>query len=288
MVKFILYKLNKNILRWTVSVLIFLMSFSFLIPLKVEAISETYGGITYYEGTWIGPIGKEVDSTGWTAAHVIYQTAQWYGINPRVLLATLQKESSLVTNSNSTFYLPMWAMGYAYTDSGIRDVCRTSTNNNPTGSCAGFPMQMDWAAGTLKYHQSHFSNNSMTLYDYQSSSNVTINPANGSTYSLYKYTPYITRPNTFCNLFNNTFGWATGQNCNNPLNVINDSVFTDSKAMSEADIQALLVSRGSYLATYRVPSDNIVQVYRFWNSSGTHFYTASQAEKNKVSTVVEI
>lgn len=282
--------LPKYITRCFALLLGVLVMFGAFLPLVTEARSETYGGVTYNEGTMIGPIGQEVDSTGWSAARVIWQVSQWYGINPQVILATMQKESSLITSSNPPYYLPMWAMGYAYTDGGIKSVCVTSTNNNPTGSCAGFPMQVDWAAGSLKYYQSHFTpGTQMTLFDYQAGANRTATPANGSTYSLYKYTPYVTRPNTFCNIFNNTFGWSTGQDCSVPTNptiahsVINDNVFTNSGAMSQDQIQALLVSRGSWLAGYTVPSDNTLNVYRFYNlKNGSHFYTASVAEKNSI------
>jgi hypothetical protein len=145
-------------------------------------------------------------------------------------------------------------------------------------------MQMDWAAGTLKYNQAHYvPGTPLSVYDYQSATNTTIVPANGATASLYRYTPYITRPNTFCNLFSNTFGWATGiGSCNDPQISITDAVFTNSAAMNEAQIQAFLVAHGSYLANYTVPADYMMNVYRFYNTNGTHFYTASESEKNTI------
>ena len=170
--------------------------------------SEVYQGVTYYEGTWVGPIGSEMDATNWSAAHLIYMDAQWYGINPQVLLATLQKESSLVTNGSPWYGYMMWAMGYAYTESGINPACGTSTNHNPSGSCAGFAMQMDWAAGGLAYWQS-LANAQNKSTQYWTGNTIPIDGqniflGNGATAALYRYTPHI--QTNFYNIFTLWFG----------------------------------------------------------------------------------
>ena len=170
--------------------------------------SETYNGTSYYEGTWVGPIGSEVDATNWSTAHLIYMDAQWYGINPQVLLTTLQKESSLVTNGSPWYGYVMWAMGYAYTESGINAACGTSTNHNPSGSCAGFAMQMDWAAGGLAYWQG-LANAQNKSTQYWTGNTITIDGisvylGNGATAALYRYTPHI--QTNFYNIFTLWFG----------------------------------------------------------------------------------
>jgi hypothetical protein len=80
-----------------------------------------------------------VEGAGWSAAKVIYWSAQWYDINPQVLLATLQKESSLVTSGTLTNLT--YAMGYA---------CPETASCNPF--YAGFARQMDGAAYQFHYN----------------------------------------------------------------------------------------------------------------------------------------
>lgn len=52
------------------------------------------------------------------ASQIIYDAAQAYGINPRVILATLQKEQSLITSPNPIASQLNYAMGYGCPDSG--------------------------------------------------------------------------------------------------------------------------------------------------------------------------
>ena len=79
----------------------------------------------YYEtrDSYIGP-NNDVAVKGWRASKIIRQVADWYGVNPQVILATLQKEQSLVTNPAP----PQWAMG---TGPLVTDV-RTQARVRPT------------------------------------------------------------------------------------------------------------------------------------------------------------
>lgn len=175
---------------------------NYTVPAERDVV---WHGVSYHESPWVGPVGSEVNATGWSAARVIYQVSQWYGINPQVLLATLQKESSLVTNANPPYYgLVQWAMGYAYTEGGILNVCRTATNHNPSGSCAGFAMQMDWASGGLKSWMTWANNKDSRAGQYYTGNTLSIDGqsvylGNGATAALYRYTPHI--QTSFYNLF---------------------------------------------------------------------------------------
>jgi hypothetical protein len=199
---------------------------------------------TYWAGTEIGPVGHEVDSTGWTASHLIYEVSQWYGINPQVILVTLEKEQSLITMSGYETYGNDWAMGYAYTDSGIVAACGTSTNNNPTGSCAGLAMQIDWGAGSLMFNYNGSADKNPSVSPYWEGNTITIDGSsiyigNNSTASLYRYTPHNTYGGNFRTYFND---WFTN-----------------------------------------IDYTNIVPVYRFYDvQNGSHFYTASESEKNNI------
>jgi hypothetical protein len=56
-----------------------------------------------------------------TAAEIIYLAANEYNVNPKLLLAFLQKEQSLITLENPNQGRFDWAMGYAVCDSCSHD-----------------------------------------------------------------------------------------------------------------------------------------------------------------------
>ena len=131
-----------------------------------------------------------------TPAKVIYDASVTYSVSPKVILATLQKESSLVSNkrvneslSTSYFYFCMGAGS------------SSSTTNT------GFDAQIDYGTSILhKWYQYGIDNYSFPYYysnsgfrgyrgygttDYLTS----IWCDNAATYSLYKYTPFTCRDN---------------------------------------------------------------------------------------------
>nr|MBA3758745.1 hypothetical protein [Candidatus Saccharibacteria bacterium] len=98
------------------------------------------------ERQWYTAVGAACD-TSMPASSIIFYAAQIYGINPKIILATLQKEQSLVTAPNPTSWQINQAMGYA---------CPTS------GQCAGsstFPYQIDSGTWVLRYHYERASGN---------------------------------------------------------------------------------------------------------------------------------
>ncbi|UQZ37447.1 hypothetical protein C2I18_08820 [Paenibacillus sp. PK3_47] len=127
------------------------------------------------------------------AASSIASSAQTYGINPKVILATLQKESSLVSatpgsvaySSRRFFY----AMGYGATDGG---------DDYTKG---GFNQQISGGASTLKnrYNQAPTTGYPKVFTNINFGNTVTSNGVtyknyvwvkNKATYSLYVYTPH--------------------------------------------------------------------------------------------------
>lgn len=230
----------------------------------------SWNGVSYYEGTMIGPIGHEVDSTGWRASRVIYQVSQWYGINPQVILVTLQKESSLITTPQPAYYgLVQWAMGYAYTESGIRPVCDTATNNNPTGSCAGFAMQVDWGGGGLKYFYNcsiaggcglqYYAGNTILL----DGSYIYI--GNHCTAALYRYTPHNTYGGNFTTNFNSWF---------NPYDYEFVSAQNPPQYVGAGDtVSAQLMIRNTGTATWKNDSGDPSNPLRLYVASGSELYS---------------
>ena len=153
-----------------------------------------------------------------SAAQIIYDTSQAYGINPQVLLATMQKEQSLVTTPNPTASQLDYAMGYGCPDSS---------------GCATYPgffTQLAWAAWQFRYNyeavngnayggysassypcngpKTYYSaslvpGNSVTFYDDYGTGYATFTIPDAATASLYCYTPHVFPGSSqeFCILF---------------------------------------------------------------------------------------
>ena len=102
-------------------------------------------GANSKERQWYTAVGAPCDQTI-SSASIIYYAAQIYGINPQVILATLQKEEGLVTSPNPTDWQIDHAMGYD---------CPT------TGNCSdsNFFKQIDSGTWVLRYHYERANGN---------------------------------------------------------------------------------------------------------------------------------
>lgn len=106
------------------------------------------GGAIYPEPITYWQYGSNVD-----AARVIYQAAQYNDLNPQVILATLQKEQTLMTDTdcldqNGINRLPK-AMGQGCPDSG----------QCPAPAYAGFHQQVMKGAWQLKFNKERANGN---------------------------------------------------------------------------------------------------------------------------------
>ncbi len=97
------------------------------------------------EREWYTNAGAECDEDI-PASHIIYYAARIYGVSPKVILSTLQKEQSLVTTSNPTSWQLDHAMGYGCPTSGS---CSTSS----------FPAQIDSGTWALRWHYERANGN---------------------------------------------------------------------------------------------------------------------------------
>jgi len=157
---------------------------------------------------------------GRSAAQIIYDAAHGYGeasgsinginintstgtVNPGVILATLQKEQSLISDpSRCTANVLVKAMGYGCPDAG---------GCNP--KYAGFTKQVEWASWQLRYNYERAQGTGFS--DYQVGQGFCWNDWNGThcgtfdnraTAALYRYTPHVYNGNyNFWNLFHNTY-----------------------------------------------------------------------------------
>lgn len=139
------------------------------------------------------------------ASQIIYYAAQVYGISPRAILVTLQKEQSLVTATNPTDRQYAQAMGYACPTSGN---CDASSNffwqiDNATwvlrfhyerarGNMNWWYTSTSWTCGTQKayYRPNLYPNQNVNFYDEDNVYYRTHFIVTAATSALYCYTPH--------------------------------------------------------------------------------------------------
>lgn len=156
--------------------------------------SRTYPGVSWHwdnghfvcmsqekfgEGTTLG--------SGQTAAHIIWEAAQKYRINPQVLLVLLEKENGLVTDSFPHSGQYKTATGFACPDTAPCDLARAGFKNQINLAAALYREVLDggWSnypvgMNEIKYHP----HNAWC-------GTAWINVQNRATSALYRYTPYI-------------------------------------------------------------------------------------------------
>ena len=141
-------------------------------------------------------------SGGISAAQIIYNAAQEYGINPQVLLVLLKKESlgPLTSDTWPVANQYKYAMGYACPDSGPDNTA------NCDSSKSGFYKQIHAAAWQFKYYKDHPNDYRYHIgwNDIQYSPNLTCGTKrvyieNIATLSLYIYTPYTPNDGALAN-----------------------------------------------------------------------------------------
>lgn len=173
-----------------------------------------------------------------SAGQVIYDASQAYGINPQVLISTLQKESSVVSGDASYHCAYMnTAMGYGCPDSGS---CPTDP-----ATMSGFSKQVIHAAWLFKFGEQRSEGNTgwavikggwdnsddpptcyggpmtqgtlsrgcgqaATYYDgYTTIDGTAVHMDDGATAALYWYTPHFSGNQHFFSIFTGWFGSTT-------------------------------------------------------------------------------
>lgn len=141
-----------------------------------------------------GALGRikivDIDGVEKEPADIIWRVATSYKVNPKYLLALLQKEQSLVEDTSPTQRQLDWAMGF-----GVCDSC--SKEDPRIQAYKGFANQIEYAA---KQHRerylfqllgkgttiSGYAPGKLAVVDGQN-----IKPVNNATAMLYTYTPHI-------------------------------------------------------------------------------------------------
>ncbi len=219
--------------------------------------------------------GSDADwNTAWgpaqiAASDIIYKAAQMWGINPQVLIATLQKEQSLITGTSCDGWRYNSAMGYGCPDSG---------GCNP--KYAGFSKQVLWGAWQLKFNKERSYGNTtwdgddvityvgyMTqgtrkrcgtctanYYDgYATIDGQTFYLENGTTASLYTYTPHLGQ--SFPGIFQGWFGPT----------ILPTHAWNFAGQTSTKDLNGIIVGQTATLSVSAVNAGNTT-----WTNSGAN------------------
>lgn len=133
---------------------------------------------------------KDIDGVEKKASEIVWRIATTYQLNPRYLLALMQKEQSLVDDPAPSQKQFDWATGYA--------ICDNCSMNDPRlQEFRGFASQLEWAA---KQHREKYLlqilGRGTTIAGQAPGKTVTISgksvtPYNNATAMLYSYTPHI-------------------------------------------------------------------------------------------------
>ena len=167
------------------------------------------GGRTAAEIIW-GAAHGQGNASGTVTGTSIMVVSQ---INPKVILTTLQKEQSLVTNPSPSQSDLDYAMGYGCPDSGgCSDSYRGFTKQVET---AAWQLQWNYQRATLAYAdyqvgQTMTFSNSTSPYNPPATQQVTI--GNSATAALYRYTPHAYNGNyNFWKLYRQWFNRLAAQ-----------------------------------------------------------------------------
>jgi len=141
---------------------------------------------------------KDYFGTQRSAAEIIYNASQLYRISPKWVLATLQKEQSLITNPSPSQYNLDWAMGYA--------VCDSCTVDDPrVQRFKGFGTQVDRATWRIKYYFENPHEFNFRVGQLYNIDGLDVLIYNQATANLYNYTPHIHGNKNFWIIWNRWF-----------------------------------------------------------------------------------
>jgi len=140
-----------------------------------------------------------VDNETKSAAKIIADASDRYDINPKVLLVTLQKEQSLITDASPTQTQLDWATGYAVCDS-------CSTKDEKVAKHKGFAIQVDDAAYVYDwYYKNKDASNVKKMGVTQNIDGTAVVPKSWATAFLYTYTPHLHGNENFVTIWKSWF-----------------------------------------------------------------------------------
>jgi hypothetical protein len=244
----------------------------------IQAFLEAQPGVLKsYSAPEGGPNGAH-SAVVKPASQIIAEAAQYWNVNPKIVLATLQKEQSLLAAKSPSAYTLGRAMGCG--------VYPTSPDLHP-----GFGDQV-WT-GTQKLGQTWdayawYANKPKQVYSYPDGHDIIITVANQPTWNLYTYTPYYPQVGVW-NIYLKYFGDPQAPPRLRPMyRFYNKTTGAYFFTTSEAERWRVIARKQSYIK-FQGPAftldtsstANVVPLYRLYNKKGQrYFYTAAAWEKN--------
>lgn len=228
------------------------------------------------------------------AAQIIYEAAQYYQVNPKLIIATLEKEQSLISQAWHTGLdidptsTHTYSTEYHLTNAMGAGVYTGSPDRHP-----GFGDQV-WegarALGRTDGPYAWWPGKAKTVWSYEHSAYISIAPVNQPTWNFYTYTPYYPQLSVW-QCYNKFFGDPRIDPVLGRIyrfyNRVNGTHFYTA---SPAEAQNV-ASQYSNIYTFEGPAysvsttspANVNPLYRFFNlKNGSHFYTASPEERDNV------
>lgn len=184
------------------------------------------------------PLGSNNYGSNVSAAQAIYDVSQMYGLNPQVILVTLQKEQGLITSTNCSASKYRSAMGFGCPDTAPCDA-----------QWYGLSKQLYQGARHLK----GFYDNSLTFVPFKvgryyigwhpnsSCGGTNVSIQTRGTAALYSYTPY--QPNSAA--LSNLYGTGNGCSSYGNRNFFRD--FTDWFGSPTGDLVRTISNSTVYL-----------------------------------------
>ena len=233
--------------------------------------SRTYPGVSWHwdnghfvcmsqekfgEGTTLG--------SGQTAAHIIWEAAQKYRINPQVLLVLLEKENGLVTDSFPHSGQYKTATGFACPDTAPCDPARAGFKNQINLAAALYREVLDggWSnypvgMNEIKYHPKN-----------PQCGTAWIDIQNRATSALYRYTPYV--PNNAAL----AAGYGTGDACssygNRNFYMWFEDWFGGIKDEEYAMPASANISEGTYTIKSAIDTSKVMDVFDGSKANGSN------------------
>lgn len=133
--------------------------------------------------------GRDHNGATRTAAEMIAEAAAAWGVSPKVIIVTLQKEQSLISRPNPTKYALDWAMGCGKAESYTIESYR------------GFGNQIWHGARVLMKNRAGWKPGAVLPID-----GAAVYPTNAATHTLYRYTPHFAGNVSFWRLYWRYFG----------------------------------------------------------------------------------
>ena len=228
-----------------------------------------------------------------TAALIIWEACQQWQISPKVMLAMLQKEQSLLTRTDLTPTTLARAVGAGCPGHLVQTGNPVATNWFP-----GFGNQIWNGARLLDGYGEGKNGSTIALFkpgiyvtDIYLKPNVKVYPETLATYKLYIYNPSIGGNTSFWNIYLANFGYPAGDPIVRPVyrfyNIKNGTHFYTASSAERYSVATKLTKTYRFEGTaYTVDTAdpaNVTPLYRFYNAKkGTHFYTSSEAERADV------